>query len=365
MMPGPKEGDPGGRFAMRRWLAVVVTVTVALGVSGVGASAAPQPWNAEIVDPDGLDAPEGGYMGNAPVIVYAANTASGSEIRFAYRSDAWHTELIDDNAIFWIGASTQLAVDALGTPWAFYTRQGFDDAVLRYRGGRDLWVQALAIPDADPMDMAIDANGDIALVYVASDGSLTYGVWNGSTLSETTVAPAAEYASLGTESAPAIAFVDGDFHLAYAELVGSQWTVTPVGEPDHAGSPSLAFDNSAHPIIAYQAPGDGFRHDFRIATRGGSGTWQRRIVEGGMTGLNPSMITTSRGVFAAFEQTSGTASNLQLWKWTPSGSGKGTIFTDVCTPCEGTSLVNDPRGAPHVAFVDNDMGLEWGSPPSP
>lgn len=205
-----------------------------------------------------------------------------SVLKYAsFNGAAWvitPVDSIDSASIREEGGATSLAFDASGNPAIAYSDDGnVHNGILKYAHfNGDTW----DITSIDPggcvgegVSLAFDpVSGNPSLSYIAdcagighNTDHLKYAHFNGTAWDITTVDSGGdgsmdEYSSLAFDSSgnPTIAYVRGiskkDSNIKYAHFNGATWDITTVGagkDKYQYQSPSLAFDLSGNPAIAY------------------------------------------------------------------------------------------------------------------
>lgn len=153
------------------------------------------------------------------------------------------------------------------------------------------------------------------------------------------------YSSLAFDSAglPTIAFTDWNTtDLKLARFTGSTWTTEVVAG---AGIPSLGFEGTGHPAIAYQLTSVPSSIGY---TWWDGGSWQSQIVFAG-NGRRPSLVFQAGEPRIAFVDTGGTLhyAHREFGGW--------TIETVVSANAEGnSSLTVDGFGNPNIVYAEPD-----------
>ncbi len=239
-----------------------------------------------------------------PSVIYAA--PSTNRPQYAVRANnTWTVSQIEDLPAYAIA----VAIDAASNPHVIYLdRSGADPSLrpLRYakRTGAGPWVPEPVDPTVQGFsptttsDLALDASGTPWVAYADDDGSIRVawrGVSGGWTVEQAAVGGARGEEAVSLAISPAGNMVVSYYHSILQQffccirLGTNNWTREPVDSSPNLSSiaGTVRINSSGQPVIAYFVPGT---DQLKIATRTGTNVWSYQNVLGGLsptTGVNP------------------------------------------------------------------------------
>jgi hypothetical protein len=246
-----------------------------------------------------------------PHLVYFAGRYCGADvcpIRHAWREDGrWILERV---AVLEYLSGLSMALDAAGRPHIVYGDDNADAVYYTWFDGAQWQTETVAVANdawgGELIDMALDARGDVHVVYLYRDPNthayeMRYAVrssGSGQWTEQTVVAGRSKYLNIALDSAgmPHIAYYAyGADDLRFGAFDGTSWSIEDVDTAGDVGAmASLVLDAADVPHISYieYGSGDG---DLKYATRSGAG-WSARLVDPGDDVDGPtSIVVDSRG----------------------------------------------------------------------